>query len=623
MMSISLARLAPMQRLLPLCVAWLLASAPAAGESAHGLAMHGRLKYPADFAHFDYVDPKAPRGGELRRAAIGTFDSFNPFIIKGNPAAGVGLLYDRLAESAADEPFSAYALLAESIETPPDRSWVAFTLRPEARWHDGKPVTPGDVIWSFETLLAKGAPFYRFYYANVAGVKQTGERTVRFDFHPGENRELPLILGQLPVLPQHYWKDREFDATTLEPPLGSGPYRIASFEPGRFVRFERVEEYWGRDVPVNVGRHNFDAQRFDYYRDATVALEAFKGGSFDFRLENNSKDWATAYDVPEVEQGRIRKELIEHGRPAGMQGFVFNLRREQFRDPRVRRALAYAFDFEWSNQTLFYGQYARTRSYFDNSELAATGLPSAAELEILEPHREQLPTEVFTEEYSPPATDGSGRIRANLRRATLLLGEAGWGIQDGALTHRESGRPMRFEILLVQPGFERIVLPYVKNLKRLGVEAEVRVLADTAQYRRRLDEFDFDMVVGSWGQSLSPGNEQREFWGSAAAERKGSRNHIGIRDPAIDALVEALIAAPDRDSLVVRTRALDRALQWGHYVVPHYHIGADRIAFWDKFGRPARVPMQGFQLDAWWVDPKRAAALRRGQPASRTGPDAD
>jgi microcin C transport system substrate-binding protein len=590
-----------------------VALAAAAGAGRHGLAMYGEPRYPADFSHFDYVNPDAPKGGELREAAIGTFDSFNPFIIKGNPATGVGLAYDTLMVHAADEPFSEYGLLAESVETPLDRSWVSFTLRPEARWHDGRPVTADDVVWTFRTLVEKGSPAYRFYYGSVAGVEKTGPRTVTFRFRPGENRELPLILGELAVLPKHHWEGREFDQTSLERPLGSGPYRVGRFEAGRFVTYERVADYWGKDLPVNVGRNNFDVIRYDYYRDETVAIEAFKGGEFDLRVENNSKQWATAYDIPQVADGSIQKRLFPHHRTAGMQGFMFNLRRPIFRDRRVRRALAYAFDFEWSNRALFYGQYTRSRSYFDNSELAATGLPGPEERAILESFRGQIPDEVFTEAYEPPRTDGSGNIRANLRKAVELLKEAGWEIRDGVMTHVETGEPLAFEILLVQPAFERIALPFAKNLKRIGVEARVRTI-DTSQYRRRMDTFDFDMAVGSWGQSRSPGNEQRDFWTSAAAEREGSRNWIGIRSPAVDALVELLIASPDREALVTRTRALDRVLQWGSYVIPHWYIGSDRLVYWDRFGRPAITPEEGVQLDTWWLDPKRAERIdeRRG-----------
>jgi microcin C transport system substrate-binding protein len=488
-------------------------------------------------------------------------------------------------------------------------------LREEARFHDGRPVTVEDVIWSFQALFEQGAPFYRFYYANVADVSRTGPRSVKFTFKPGENRELPLIVGQLPVLPRHYWADRDFGTTTLEPPVGSGPYRIGSFEPGRYIVYQRVPDHWGRKVATQIGRHNFDKIRFDYFRDDDVAIEGFKGGAFDFRLESNSKKWATAYDVPEVRDGRIVREAVPNERPQGMQGFAFNLRREIFSDPRVRFALAHAFDFEWSNKTLFYGQYTRTRSYFSNSELAAVGLPGPDERALLSPFRGRVPEEVFTREYEPPSSDGSGNLRANLKRAVELLREAGWVARDGVLTHAESGRAMEFEILLAQPAFERVALPFAKNLERIGIAASVRTV-DTSQYRRRLDSFDFDMMVISIGQSKSPGNEQREFWGSESAGREGSRNVIGVRDPVVDELVELLIAAPDRASLVTRTRALDRVLQWSHYLIPNWHITTDRILHWDKYGRPAVVPPDGVQIDAWWYDPARAARLERGAGSS-------
>jgi len=584
----------------------------------HGIAMHGDLKYGRDFKHFDYVNPRAPKGGEVRLSAIGTFDTFNPFIIKGNPVDGIGRIYDTLMVGSADEAFSQYGLLAEKVELPKDRSWVAFTLRPEARWHDGKPVAVEDVIWTFDTLRTKGQPFYRGYYGNVDKVEKSGDRTVKFLFKPGANRELPLILGQLPILPKHYWEPRDFTKTTLDPPLGSGPYKIAGFEPGRRVRYERVEDYWGKDLPVNVGRDNFDVIQHDYYRDGTVALEAFKANEYDFRAENSSKAWATAYDFPAIASGAVKKEELPHNRSTGMQGFVFNARRPLFQDPRVRRALAYVFDFEWSNRTLFYGQYARTRSYFDNSELAATGLPTGAEKSILEPHRQRLPTEVFTAVYDPPATDGSGKIRGNLREAAKLLRAAGWQVDKTTrkLTHTRTGEVMDFEILLVSPLFERVVLPFKKNLSRLGITANVRTV-DSAQYRRRLDDFDFDMIVGTWGQSLSPGNEQRNYWGSAFADRPGSRNLVGIKSPVVDALIEGVIAASDRESLVNQVRALDRVLQWGHWVIPHWHIPYDRIVYWDKFGRPAVTPAQGVQFDTWWVEPAKSAAVGKGKSGQK------
>jgi len=590
----------------------VLSIAPVSGfsaETSHGLAMHGDLKYPAGFKNFEYTNPAAPKGGTVRLNAVGTFDSFNSFIVKGNGAAGLGFIYDNLMHGSADEAFSQYGQLAESIEVPKDRSWAAFTLRAEAKWHDGKPVSVADVIWTFNTLTTKGTPFYRFYYGNVADVVQTGPRTVRFNFKPGENRELPLILGQLTILPKHYWQNRDFTKTTLEPPLGSGPYKIESFEAGRSITYTRIKDWWGENIPVNRGQYNFDTIRYDYYRDSTVALLAFKGGEYDYRAENSSKAWATAYKTPNVEKGLIRKVEINHNRSSGMQAFVMNTRRDLFKDRRVRKALAYGFDFEWSNKNLFYGQYSRTRSYFDNSELAATGVPEGDELKLLEPYRGRIPDEVFSQSYNPPKNDGSGNVRRNLRSGGRLLTEAGWRIKDNKRVHEKTGKPLEFEVLLVSPLFERIVLPFAKNLEKLGVTVRVRTV-DPSQYRRRIDTFDFDVIVGGAGQSLSPGNEQRSYWGSTAADIEGGRNTIGIKDPVIDELIEKVIAAPDRKALVASVKALDRVLQWGHWVIPHWHAKYDRVAYWDKFGRPRITPIQGNQFLAWWVDPKKEEALK-------------
>lgn len=573
-------------------------------QPVHGLSMHGDLKYGPDFSHFDYVNPDAPKGGTLRMSSIGTFDSLNPFIVRGAPAIGLGFLFDTLLTSSADEPFSEYGLVAETIEVPEDRSWVIFTLRPEARFHDGSPITAEDVAFSLDILREKGAPFYRFYYGSVSAVEVLGERRIRFTFGETNNHELPLIIGQLPILSKAYWAERDFEASTLEAPLGSGPYRVGSFEAGRHIAYQRDPNYWGADLAVNRGHYNFDTIRYDYYRDTTVALEAFRAGAYDLRVENIAREWATGYDFPARRDGRVVLKEFETHLPSGMQGFVMNQRRPQFADPRVRKALALAFDFEWANQNLFHGAYARTNSYFDNSELAARGLPSPEELELLEPWRDHLPEEVFTTEYNAPTTTGEGGIRANLRRALELLEEAGWTVQNGTLRHTASGEPMRFEILLDSPTFERVTNPYVQSLRRLGIDATVRTV-DASQAQNRERDYDFDMVVNVWGQSLSPGNEQREFWGSEAARLPGSRNLAGVSNPAIDALIEQVIAAPDRDSLVIRTRALDRALQWQHLVVPHWHSRSIRIAHWDRFGLPETVPLRGPQLTAWWEERPR------------------
>ncbi|HEX7005601.1 MAG TPA: extracellular solute-binding protein [Alphaproteobacteria bacterium] len=609
-------RLAAAFAALVLAAAAVGAQAEEAVYKGVGIAMYGEPKYEDGFTHFDYVNPDAPKGGSVKLAAVGTFDSLNPFIIKGVPAAGIGFIYDTLMESSLDEPFSEYGLVAESIEVPADRSWVAFTLRPEARFHDGSQITVDDVIFTFKTLLAKGAPFYRSYYAGVAKVEQTGPRTVKFTFKPGDNRELPLILGQLPVLPKAYWEKREFDQTSLDPPLGSGPYKIESLDPGRSITYRRVENYWGRDMPTQRGTNNFNVIRYDYYRDATVLREALKAGAIDFRLENQAKAWAVDYDIPEVKEGLlIRKEFPQH-RGAGMQAFVFNTRRPFFKEPKVREALNYAFDFQWTNKNLFYGQYVRTESYFANSELASSGLPKDEELEILEKYRGRVPERVFTEEFKLPVYDGNGDIRPGLRKAFALLKEAGWQIKNGALIDPSTGRQMEFEFLLVQPEFERIVLPFLQNLQKLGVNARARVV-DPAQYQNRLADFDFDMIVGGWPQSLSPGNEQRDFWSSAAAKEPGSRNTAGIMDPVIDELVELVIAAPTRESLVARTRALDRVLLWHFFVVPNWHINVDRYVYWNKFGMPDKVPLQGADFTTWWIDKTKEAALVAKKPNTR------
>ncbi len=586
-------------------------NAPAGAEEgykAHAIAMHGRPKYGPGFKHFDYVNPAAPKGGRIVFGAFGSYDSLNPFILKGRTAAGIGALFESLMTSSADEAFTEYCLLAETIEWPVDRSWVTFTLRSEARWHDGRPVTVEDVIWTLETLKTKGHPFYRYYYENIAKAEKIGERKVKFFFTGDPNPELPLITGQLPVLPKHYWEDRDFEATTLEPPVGSGPYRIKSLDPGRSITYELDKNYWGKDLPVNVGQDNVAVIRYDYYRDRAVEREAFKAGEIDFFSENTAKEWATGYDIPAVKKGLIIKREIPHENPQGMQAFVFNTRLEIFKDPRVRQAIGYAFDFEWTNKNLFYGAYKRSASYFSNSELASSGLPGTEELKILNQFRGRIPEEVFTRSYSPPKTDGSGNIRSNIRTALKLLREAGWEIVDGKLTHAGTGTGISFEILLVSPAFERIVLPFKKNLEKLGITTRVNTV-DTAQYQNRLDSFDFDMIITTWSQSLSPGNEQRDFWSTDAANTNGSRNLAGIKDSVVDELIDLIISAPDRESLIHRTRALDRVLLWSHYVIPQWHISIYRVAYWDKFATPKIRPKYSLGLNSWWIDPRLEAGL--------------
>lgn len=564
-------------------------------------------KYPANFKHFDYVNPDAPKGGTLRQAGFGGFDSLNPFINKGVPADDIGMIYDTLTRHGLDEPFTEYGLLAEKIEKAPDNAWVRFYLRPEARFHDGQQVTAEDVKFSFDTLMSKGAPMYRGYYADVEKVEVESPQRVRFVFKQAGNRELPLIVGQLPVLPKHWWAERDFSKGNLDVPLGSGPYKVADVQAGRSIRYERVKDWWGKDLPVNRGFYNFDTLEIDYYRDNTVALEALKAGQFDYWLETSAKNWATAYNTPAVANGQLIKEEIANHNPTGMQGFIFNTRRPLFTDRRVREALGLLFDYEWANRQLFNGAYTRTRSYFDNSELASVGLPSADELKLLEPLRAQIPPQVFTDEYHPPVTDGSGIIREQQRRAYQLLQEAGWRV-DGDQMLDSTGKPVSFEFLLAQTEFERVLLPFKRNLADLGIELVIRRV-DVSQYINRLRSRDFDLIVGGFGQSNSPGNEQREYWHSSSADNPGSRNFIGLKDPAVDSLVEGLIKADSRQSLITHTRALDRVLLWGHYVVPNWHIKTWRVAYWNRFEHPEISPKYDIGLHTWWAREKSPEAV--------------
>ncbi|WP_245578181.1 extracellular solute-binding protein [Marinobacterium litorale] len=575
--------------------------ASTAAQPSHGIAMHGDLKYGPQFTHFDYTNPSAPKGGDVRRASIGTFDSFNPFIIKGTDAEGVGLIYDTLTTRSDDEPFSEYGLLAKEIYLPEDRRWIEFELHESARFSDGEPVRADDVVYTFKLLREQGSPFYKAYYAGISSIEARSDTRVRFEFGESENRELPLIVGQVPILPKHYWEGRDFSKPSLDIPVGSGPYTIESYDAGRSVTYTRNPQYWGSELPVNRGRYNFDHITYDYYRDSTVALEAFKAGEYDFRQENASKAWATGYTGAPFDDGRIVKQTIPHDNPTGMQAFVMNTRRPIFEDARVREALAYAFDFEWTNKNLFYSAYTRSHSYFSNSEMAARELPTPAELKILEPVRDQVPPEVFTEVYNAPTTNGDGRIRSHLREALRLLRSAGWTLDDGTLRNAD-GETMQFEILLVQKEFERVVAPFIRNLERMGISASIR-LVDVSQYINRIRQFDFDMIVSGFGQSTSPGNEQRDYWHSSMADQPGSRNIIGIKNPAVDYLVGQVISAPDRKQLVLRTRALDRVLQWNHYVIPQYHISAYRVAYWDKFGIPEQSPRYALGFENWWVRP--------------------
>ena len=594
------------------------AQTPAAAEAplrTYGISLLGAPSLPPDFKFFPYVNPDAPKGGEVALSAIGTFDSFNPFIVRGTPAADVARVWDTLLKANADEAETEYGLLAQVIELPPDRMGVAFELRPEATFHDGTPVTAEDVAWTFDTLRETGRPFYRQYYAGVASVTIEGPRRVVFRFKSNTNRELPLILGQLPVLPKHWWAGRDFDHPLTDPPLGSGAYRVGRFEFGRTLSMERVPDVWSKDLPAMRGLDNFDTRRTEYFRDGTVALEAFKARQIDFREENVAKEWATAYDFPAVQKGLVKKELLSHRLPTGMQGFGMNTRRALFKDVRVRHALALAFDFEWANANLFYGSYTHTSSYFSNSDLASSGIPEGAELALLDKYRSQLPPDLFTKPFRLPVTDGSGNNREQMRAALALLEQAGWTVRDRRLVDAD-GKPFNFEILLDQPSFERVALPYVQWLSRLGIEARVRTV-DPAQYERLVDTYDYDMIVVTIGESESPGNEQSGYWTCDAAKPEGGDNFMGVCSPVIDDLVHQVLSAADHAQLVTATRALDRVLLAGWYVVPQWHLQSVRVAYWDRFGRPDKPVRTGLAFDSWWIDPARASAT---DATRRNGP---
>ena len=584
----------------------LACSAGVLAQPQHAMTLYDEApKYSSDFSHFDYTNPDAPKGGTLRLAGLNGFDSLNPFIPKGNAADQIGLIYDTLTYHSADEPFTEYGLLAERIEKADDNSFVRFYLNPKARFNDGESVTAEDVLFTFNTLLEKGHPLYRHYYADVASVVIENPLQVRFDFKHTENRELPLILGQLQILPKHWWAERDFSKTNLEAPLGSGPYRLVRVDAGRSLRYERVDNWWAADLPVSRGLYNFDKIHIDYYRDMSVALEAFKAGQFDFNLEYSAKDWATGYNSPALRSGKIIKKDIKNHNPVGMQGFTFNIRKKMFQDQRVREAIGLLFDFEWTNKQLFYSSYIRTQSFFANSELAASGLPSAEELAILEPLRGSIPEQVFTEQYHTPVSDGSGIIRKRRLEAWRLLQEAGYSIENDRMINAD-GEPLEFEFIIAQANLERVLLPFKRNLAELGIEMTIR-RTDVSQYINRMRSRDFDMTSSIWSQSNSPGNEQRDFWHSSSVDNPGSRNFIGLKDPAIDTLVEGLINAPSRASLINYARALDRVLLWGHYVIPNYYIDTWRIAHWQHLAQPQQAPLYDYGLMTWWIKPNAAS----------------
>jgi microcin C transport system substrate-binding protein len=582
----------------------------------HGLSLFGDLKYQPGFAQFDYVNATAPKGGVARQIATGTFDNFNAVVsgVKGTLAADIDIIYDTLLAPALDEVSSEYGLLAEAVSYPDDFSSASYRLRAEAKWHDGSPVTPDDVIFSFNAFK-QYSPQLAAYYRHVAKVEKTADREITFTFDGPGNRELPQIVGQLTIMPKAWWegtdkdgKKRDIGETTLEPPLGSGAYRIKEFSAGRTIVFERVPDYWGRAVNINLGRDNFDELRFEYFRDTTVALEAFKADTVDWRTENSAKNWATAYDFPAVADKRVLLEEFPIASSGLMQGFAFNLRRAKFQDPRVRLAFNYAFDFEEMNKQIFYGQYTRIASYFQGTELASSGLPAGRELELLETVRDKVPAELFTTPYSNPVNGTPDAVRNNLREALRLFKEAGYEIRNQQLVDSKTGAPFAVEFLADDPNFERVFLFYKPSLDRLGITVSVRTV-DDAQFENRLRSWDFDIITDGWGESLSPGNEQRGYWGSQAADQPGSRNLVGIKNPAVDAMIDAVIFAKSRDDLVAATHALDRVLLWNHYVVPQWTYGKVRSARWDRFSHPDPLPKYGLSAFpiVWWWDADKAA----------------
>jgi microcin C transport system substrate-binding protein len=583
-----------------------VARAQAVPKGGYGVGVTGLPALPADFQAFPYVNPKAPKGGSVTFSEIGGFDSFNPFIIRGTPAAGANYIWDTLLRPSSDEAAVAYGLLAETVQIAPDHSSVTFTLRPEAKFADGSPVLPSDVVWSFRTFCTKGQPFYQQYYAAVSSAEVLGDRQVVFELRPGTPREMPLILGQLSVLPQAWWKGRDFTAPLIDAPIGSGPYKVEASALNRSVSYRRRQDYWAADLPLCRGFYNFDRITYEYFGDPAVAMEAFKAGDIDFRDENIAKNWATGYGFPAVQKGLVKKAVFNDRLPVGMQGFGMNTRRAVFSDSRVRQAVALAYDFEWQNKVLFYDGYKRSQSYFSNSDLACSGIPSGAELALLEPFRSELPPDLFTKPFTLPVNDGSGNNRPELIKALHLLEQAGWTVQDRQMKNA-AGEPLAFEILLNDPSFERVTLPYAQDLKRLGIEVSARVI-DPSQYQERMNNFDYDMTVVLFPESDVPGSEQRDYWTSAAAKLAGSNNLMGVSSPVVDALITKVIAATDATELYTATHALDRVLLWGWYVVPQFYLGAYRLAFWNVFGYPTQPMRAGFDINSWWIDETLARA---------------
>jgi len=593
-------------------------SAPHANaEPRHGLSIFGELKYGADFQHFDYVNPAAPKGGRMVTMGTGganTYDTLNQYILKGDAAQGLDFLFDSLMVRAQDEPDAVYGLIAKSADVASDGLSVTFKLRPEAKFADGTPLTAADVIYSFTALKEKGHPAISMTLHDVVSAEALDPETVRYTFKGTLTRDLPIIVAQLPVLSKAYYSKQPFEETSLKPPLGSGPYKIKDFKPGTYVTYTRRNDYWAKDLPVNRGRYNFDEIRYDYYRDRNIELEALLSGQFDFREEFSSGAWATRYDIPAVREGRLITVVLPDQRPSGAQGYFINTRRDKLKDPRVREALDLVFDFQWSNKKLFYSLYKRTTSYFENSDMKASGKPSPEELALLEPFKDKLSPEVFGEPYTPPVTDGSGNNRDNLKKARDLLIAAGWTPGPDHMLHNAKGETLTIEFLEFEAMFERITVPYTDNLKRIGVDASFRLI-DPAQYERRVKSFDFDVTTQRYSLRLTPGVELKSYWGSEAAKIDGSLNLPGINDPVVDALIDKAMAAKSRAELVTAMRAIDRVLRAGHYWVPQWYKASYSIAYWNKFSRPAVQPKyDAGVLDTWWFDSKKAEALSSGKP---------
>ncbi len=571
-----------------------------AATPTHCLTLYGECKYKPGFDHFDYVNPNAPVGGTVKLAEMGTFDNLNPFILKGVKAPAIQGLFESLMVPSFDEPQSMYGLIAESAAIASDRSSVEFVIRKEARWHDGTPITPDDVVFSFNTLKDKGDPTYKILFTPVKSAEKTGERSVKFIFADTTNRELPTLASQLPIISKAYYATHEFDKTTLETPMGSGPYKVESVDQGRSITYVRDPNYWGWKLAVNRGMYNFERIRYEMFRDENISLEGLKAGAYDFRREYIARNWATAYDAPAVKDGRIIKHEIPDMTPQGMQAFIFNARKDKFSDRRVREAIDLALDYEWINKTIFYGAYKRNKSFFENTDFESKGVPAGAELKLLEAHKDSLPPALFTESFKNPETDGSGNARENLLKADKLLTEAGWVVKDGKRVDAK-GEQMNIEFMLRQPTMERVIGPMRKNMERLGIASSIRMV-DDSQYQKRTDSYDFD-IVSIWINRgvFYPGNEQMALWHSSQADVKGGSNLAGAKNKAIDAALQALISAKDEESLKAAGRALDRILLWEHYVIPNWHSGAFRIAYWDKFGLPAVQAKYNLNFQGWWI----------------------